>query len=117
MLSCIVLCFSIRSTTSNAIACHPLTHLLQVQSYLHHKGRVLLAGDAAHVHSPAGGQGMNTGMQDAANLAWKLSLVAAGEAAAGCKLLDTYQEERHPVGAQVIRMSGAQVKLLCSCLL
>jgi 2-polyprenyl-6-methoxyphenol hydroxylase-like FAD-dependent oxidoreductase len=49
---------------------------------------------------------MNTGMQDAANLAWKLSLVAAGEAAAGGQLLETYQEERHPVGAQVIRLSG-----------
>ncbi|WIA13185.1 hypothetical protein OEZ85_006777 [Tetradesmus obliquus] len=78
----------------------------QVQSYVHHNGRVLLAGDAAHIHSPAGGLGMNTGLQDAANLAWKLSLVAAGEAAAGSKLLDTYQEERHPVGAHVIRMSG-----------
>ncbi|WIA13184.1 hypothetical protein OEZ85_006776 [Tetradesmus obliquus] len=78
----------------------------QVQSYLHGNGRVLLAGDAAHIHSPAGGLGMNTGLQDAANLAWKLSLVAAGEAAAGWQLLDTYQEERHPVGAHVIRMSG-----------
>jgi hypothetical protein len=73
---------------------------------------VLLAGDAAHVHSPAGGQGMNTGMQDAANLAWKLSLVAAGEAAAGGQLLETYQEERHHVGAQVIRMSGKRTNRL-----
>jgi 2-polyprenyl-6-methoxyphenol hydroxylase-like FAD-dependent oxidoreductase len=71
----------------------------QVAEYRH--GRVLLAGDAAHVHSPAGAQGMNTGIQDAANLAWKLALVVQGRAAAG--LLDTYQEERHPVGAHVVR--------------
>jgi hypothetical protein len=64
-------------------------------------GRVFLAGDAAHVHSPAGAQGMNTGIQDAANLAWKLALVVQGRADAG--LLDTYHDERHPVGAQVVR--------------
>jgi 2-polyprenyl-6-methoxyphenol hydroxylase-like FAD-dependent oxidoreductase len=87
--------------------------VLQVQRYLHHDGHILLAGDAAHVHSPAGGQGMNTGLQDATNLAWKLSLVAAGEAAAGGQLLETYQEERHPVGAQVIRMSGTEVGHTC----
>jgi 2-polyprenyl-6-methoxyphenol hydroxylase-like FAD-dependent oxidoreductase len=80
--------------------------VLQVQRYLHHNNRIILAGDAAHVHSPAGGQGMNTGLQDAANLAWKLSLVAAGQAAAEAQLLDTYQEERHPVGARVVRMTG-----------
>ena len=60
------------------------------------RGRVLLAGDAAHVHSPAGGQGMNTGIQDAVNLAWKLALVSTGRAAPA--LLDTYHAERHPVG-------------------
>ena len=64
-------------------------------------GRVLLAGDAAHIHSPAGAQGMNTGVQDAANLAWKLALVAQGRA--GSDLLDTYNDERHPVGAAVVR--------------
>src|SRR5919108_1233361 len=59
-------------------------------------GRVFLAGDAAHVHSPAGGQGMNTGLQDAANLSWKLAQVVGGHASP--ELLDSYQAERHPVG-------------------
>jgi 2-polyprenyl-6-methoxyphenol hydroxylase-like FAD-dependent oxidoreductase len=63
-------------------------------------GRAFLAGDAAHVHSPAGGQGMNTGMQDAFNLGWKLAMVADGSAGDG--LLDSYQAERHPVAAAVI---------------
>ncbi|WP_374403932.1 FAD-dependent oxidoreductase [Streptomyces sp. 35G-GA-8] len=67
-------------------------------------GRVFLAGDAAHVHSPAGGMGMNTGLQDAANLGWKLSAVLARRA--GDALLDTYESERHPVGAMVLRASG-----------
>ncbi len=64
-------------------------------------GRAFLAGDAAHVHSPAGGQGMNTGMQDAFNLAWKLALVLRGEAAE--TLLDSYSPERGAVGALVLR--------------
>jgi 2-polyprenyl-6-methoxyphenol hydroxylase and related FAD-dependent oxidoreductases len=68
-------------------------------------GRVFLAGDAAHVHSPAGGQGMNTGMQDAINLAWKLALVCRGKAAAPA-LLDSYDAERRAVGAEVIAASG-----------
>jgi hypothetical protein len=63
-------------------------------------GRVFLAGDAAHIHSPAGGQGMNTGMQDAFNLAWKLAAVV--DAAAGAALLDSYEAERAPVADQVI---------------
>ena len=66
-------------------------------------GRVFLAGDAAHVHSPAGGQGLNTGLQDAYNLAWKLALVLHGQAPEN--LLDTYQAERHPVGQQAMRFS------------
>jgi 2-polyprenyl-6-methoxyphenol hydroxylase-like FAD-dependent oxidoreductase len=66
-------------------------------------GRVLLAGDAAHVHSPAGAQGMNTGIQDAANLGWKLAAVAAGADAA---LLDTYEEERLPIAAWVLGVSA-----------
>ncbi|GAA4868893.1 FAD-dependent monooxygenase [Actinomycetospora straminea] len=74
-------------------------HHAQVPQYRH--GRVLLAGDAAHIHSPAGAQGMNTGMQDAANLAWKLALVVHGRADA--RLLDSYHDERHPVGAAVVR--------------
>jgi 2-polyprenyl-6-methoxyphenol hydroxylase-like FAD-dependent oxidoreductase len=73
-------------------------------------GRVLLAGDAAHVHSPAGGQGMNTGIQDAANLAWKLAATVHGWAPPG--LLDTYHAERHPVGRQVLRTSGALLRML-----
>lgn len=66
-------------------------------------GRVFLAGDAAHIHSPAGAQGMNTGIQDAANLAWKLALVATGRGSPA--LLDTYEAERAPVGRAVLRLS------------
>ncbi|MEU3788928.1 FAD-dependent monooxygenase [Streptomyces fructofermentans] len=73
-------------------------------------GRVLLAGDAAHVHTPAGGQGMNTGLQDAANLGWKLAAVLGGRRD-GDALLDTYQAERHPVGRSVLRSSGGIVRL------
>ena len=67
-------------------------------------GRIFLAGDAAHVHSPAGGQGMNTGMQDAFNLAWKLALVVRGE----CDehLLDSYSPERSKVGDEVLKAAG-----------
>ncbi|GAA2076750.1 FAD-dependent monooxygenase [Streptomyces albiaxialis] len=72
-------------------------------------GRAFLAGDAAHVHSPAGGQGMNTGLQDAANLSWKLSMVLQGRSPES--LLDTYETERHPVGKQVLRSSGAIIRL------
>src|SRR5262249_51618041 len=75
----------------------------QVDSY--RSGRIFLAGDAAHVHSPAGGQGMNTGIQDAINLAWKLALVCRGLSSAPV-LLDSYDAERRPVGAEVIRESG-----------
>jgi 2-polyprenyl-6-methoxyphenol hydroxylase-like FAD-dependent oxidoreductase len=70
-------------------------------------GRVFLAGDAAHCHSPAGGQGMNTGIQDAANLGWKLALAVGGNTA----VLDTYEQERYPVGRMVLRTSGAIVRL------
>jgi 2-polyprenyl-6-methoxyphenol hydroxylase-like FAD-dependent oxidoreductase len=66
------------------------------------QGRVFLAGDAAHVHSPAGGQGMNTGIQDACNLGWKLAAVLNG---ADASLLDTYQEERLPIAASVLGLS------------
>ncbi len=65
-------------------------------------GRVFLAGDAAHIHSPAGGQGMNTGIQDACNLAWKLALAVRGIGHGG-KLLDSYDSERRAVGAMVLR--------------
>jgi hypothetical protein len=67
-------------------------------------GRVFLAGDAAHVHSPAGGQGMNTGMQDAFNLAWKLALAVPGTCDE--RLLDTYSPERSAVGDDVLRAAG-----------
>ncbi len=79
----------------------------QVPSY--RAGRVLLAGDAAHVHSPAGAQGMNTSIQDAANLGWKLAATVQGWAPEG--LLDTYHAERHPVGRQVLRVSGAMLRI------
>ena len=65
-------------------------------------GRVFLAGDAAHIHSPAGGQGMNTGMQDACNLAWKLALVCHG-GCAEAPLLDSYSLERSAVGDEVLK--------------
>ncbi|NJP87996.1 2-polyprenyl-6-methoxyphenol hydroxylase [Nonomuraea sp. FMUSA5-5] len=74
------------------------------------KGRVLLAGDAAHVHSPIGGQGLNLGLQDAFNLGWRLGLVARG--AAPQSLLDRYTAERHPVAARVLRNARAQVALM-----
>ncbi|MGW4125902.1 FAD-dependent monooxygenase [Nocardia sp. NPDC004711] len=70
------------------------------------RGRVLLAGDAAHVHLPAGGQGMNTGIQDAVNLGWKLAAVVRGSAAP--TLLDTYHDERHEVGRQLLANTRAQ---------
>ncbi|AOR34307.1 FAD-dependent oxidoreductase [Streptomyces fodineus] len=84
-------------------------HSDERQAPAYRVGRVFLAGDAAHVHTPAGGQGMNTGLQDAANLSWKLAAVVAGHADPA--LLDTYQAERHPVGKAVLRSSGGIVRL------
>ena len=80
-----------------------LTHfrLHHRQASRYRAGRVFLAGDAAHIHSPVGGQGMNTGIQDAWNLGWKLALVARGVAADG--LLDSYHAERWPVGRTLLR--------------
>jgi 2-polyprenyl-6-methoxyphenol hydroxylase-like FAD-dependent oxidoreductase len=80
------------------------------QATAYHKGRVLLAGDAAHIHSPLGGQGLNLGLGDAMNLGWKLAATIRGDAPAG--LLDSYASERHPVGAQVLDWSRAQVALM-----
>ncbi len=71
------------------------------------EGRVFLAGDAAHIHSPAGGQGMNTGIQDAHNLGWKLAAVAKG---ASPSLLDSYEAERRPIAAGVLALSNARLK-------
>ena len=79
------------------------------QAARYRNGRVLLAGDAAHVHPPQGGQGLNTGVQDAVNLGWKLAQVVRGTSSDG--LLDTYNAERHPVGARVLRNSMAQMAL------
>ncbi|RNG26105.1 rifampin monooxygenase [Streptomyces botrytidirepellens] len=73
-------------------------------------GRVLLAGDAAHIHPPTGGQGLNLGIQDAFNLGWKLAAAVNGWAPDG--LLDTYHAERHPVGAAVLDNTRAQMTLL-----
>ncbi|TLS46734.1 rifampin monooxygenase [Streptomyces montanus] len=73
-------------------------------------GRVLLAGDAAHIHPPAGGQGLNLGVQDAFNLGWKLAAAVNGWAPEG--LLDSYHAERHPVGARVLDNSRAGITLL-----
>jgi hypothetical protein len=73
-------------------------------------GRTLLAGDAAHVHSPNGGQGLNLGLVDAMNLGWKLAATVRGDAAD--TLLDTYTAERHPVGAAVLHNTRAQSALL-----
>ena len=79
------------------------------QAARYRSGRVLLAGDAAHIHSPIGGQGLSTGVQDAVNLGWKLAQVIKGTAPDS--LLDTYHAERHPVGARVLKATMAQVAL------
>jgi 2-polyprenyl-6-methoxyphenol hydroxylase-like FAD-dependent oxidoreductase len=79
----------------------------QAESY--RRGRVLLAGDAAHIHGPQGGQGLNTGVQDAVNLGWKLGQVVGGTSPDS--LLETYHAERHPVGARVLHNTMAQVAL------
>jgi 2-polyprenyl-6-methoxyphenol hydroxylase-like FAD-dependent oxidoreductase len=83
-------------------------HERKVADYRH--GRVFLAGDAAHVHSPAGGQGMNTGMQDAYNLAWKIALVERGRGRAE-PLLGSYSAERSPIGEIVLKRAAAFTRL------
>ena len=79
------------------------------QAAAYRERRVLLAGDAAHVHAPAGGQGLNIGVQDAVNLGWKLAQVVKGTSPES--LLDTYHAERHPIGARVLRLTMAQTAL------
>ncbi|WP_410621054.1 FAD-dependent monooxygenase [Amycolatopsis sp. cmx-8-4] len=80
------------------------------QASTYRNGNVFLAGDAAHVHSPSGGQGLNLGLLDAANLGWKLAAAAGGRAPEG--LLDSYTRERHPAGEAVLRNTRAQSALL-----
>jgi 2-polyprenyl-6-methoxyphenol hydroxylase-like FAD-dependent oxidoreductase len=79
------------------------------QAASYRAGRVLLAGDSAHIHSPMGGQGLNIGVHDAVNLGWKLARVVHGSSPD--TLLDTYQAERHPIAARVLRMTMAQTAL------
>ncbi|MCP2266724.1 FAD-dependent monooxygenase [Promicromonospora thailandica] len=86
-------------------------HADERQAPTYRAGRVLLAGDAAHVHSPAGGLGMNTGLQDAANLGWKLAAALRLPGPERDAVLDSYQAERHPVGRQVLRVSGGMLRL------
>ncbi|WP_067834953.1 FAD-dependent monooxygenase [Nocardia lijiangensis] len=80
------------------------------QATHYRRGRVFLAGDAAHTHSPIGGQGLNLGIQDAVNLGWKLAAVL--DHASADSLLDTYHEERHPIAATVLRLTKAQTALI-----
>lgn len=80
------------------------------QAPTYRSGRVLLAGDAAHIHSPLGGQGLNLGLGDAMNLGWKLAATVQGSAPEG--LLDSYQAERHPLGERVLDWSRAQVAIM-----
>jgi hypothetical protein len=82
------------------------------QATTYRKGRVLLAGDAAHIHSPLGGQGLNLGFGDAMNLGWKLAATIRGDAPDG--LLDSYTTERHPIGARILEWSRAQVAVMQS---
>ena len=85
-----------------------MIHHRQVTEY--RKGRVFLAGDAAHLHSPAGGQGMNTGIQDAYNLAWKLAMVHQGKAPPS--ILDTYHQERYPIAKSVLNITDKLMKMI-----
>jgi 2-polyprenyl-6-methoxyphenol hydroxylase-like FAD-dependent oxidoreductase len=80
------------------------------QATIYRNGRILLAGDAAHIHSPLGGQGLNLGLGDAMNLGWKLAATIQEKAPAG--LLDSYYTERHPIGARVLDWSRAQVAIM-----
>ena len=80
------------------------------QATEYRKGRVLLAGDAAHIHSPLGGQGLNLGLGDAMNLGWKLAATIRGKAPGD--LLDSYAHERHPIGSEILDWSRAQVALM-----
>ena len=80
------------------------------QATSYRNGRIFLAGDAAHIHSPLGGQGLNLGLGDAMNLGWKLAATIRGQAPVG--LLDSYHAERFPIGAEVLDWSRAQVAIM-----
>lgn len=105
--------FTLRSTDPATLS-NPIwlsgfsIHHRQIQQYRYE--RIFFAGDAAHIHSPMGGQGLNTGIQDAYNLAWKLALVEKGLAKAS--LLDSYHEERYPVGYQVLKKTDFMTKMI-----
>jgi len=89
-----------RPTTASALRWSSVFRISHRLADRYREGRLFLAGDAAHIHPPTGAQGMNTGVQDAYNLAWKLALAVRGVAADG--LLDSYHAERHPVGEEVV---------------
>jgi 2-polyprenyl-6-methoxyphenol hydroxylase-like FAD-dependent oxidoreductase len=103
-----------RRSTDPAVLSHPIwisqfsIHHRQIQQYQY--DRVFFAGDAAHIHSPMGGQGLNTGMQDVYNLVWKLALTEKGQAKP--ELLKTYHEERFPVGHQVLKKTDLMTRMI-----
>jgi 2-polyprenyl-6-methoxyphenol hydroxylase-like FAD-dependent oxidoreductase len=105
-------CSASARTGVTVTALHVVTtwvdHARQATAY--HNGRILLAGDAAHIYSSLGGQGLNLGLGDALKLGWKLAATIHGTVPAG--LLDTYHAERHPVGARVLDWSCAQVAII-----
>ncbi|WP_328604254.1 FAD-dependent oxidoreductase [Amycolatopsis sp. NBC_00345] len=106
---------SIRHVTGTDVTITGITSLTRFtdnarQATTYRRGRVLLAGDAAHVHSPFGGQGLNLSLGDAMNLGWKLAATVRGTAPDG--LLDTYTAERHPLGAWVLDWTRAQIALM-----
>lgn len=111
----------LQSVTDRAVGCRVRLHdpvwatafrLQHRQAARYRSGRVFLAGDAAHVHSPAGAQGMNTGIQDGHNLGWKLAFVCRGTSPE--KLLDSYDAERHPVGEFVLRFTDRAFTVVTS---
>ncbi|WP_030508682.1 FAD-dependent oxidoreductase [Microbispora rosea] len=106
---------AVRYVTGSGVVVKEITSITRFtdnarQATTYRLGRVLLAGDAAHVHSPFGGQGLNLGLGDAVNLGWKLAAVVRGQAPEG--LLDTYTRERHPIGAWVLDWTRAQIALM-----
>ncbi|MFI7626984.1 FAD-dependent monooxygenase [Microbispora rosea] len=106
---------AVRYVTGSGVVVREITSVTRFtdnarQATTYRLGRVLLAGDAAHVHSPFGGQGLNLGLGDAVNLGWKLAAVVRGQAPEG--LLDTYTRERHPIGAWVLDWTRAQIALM-----